>query len=144
MAKVLYTAEASVKGGRLPDTAGRLTARSRSTCGFPRRWEAREAARIPSSSSPSASPPASRAPWRSSPGARSSRPGDAVIDSKVSLLPNDARGFDLAVELDVTLPSIDDPAAAAEAVRAAHKVCPYSNATRGNIDVTLTANGQPV
>ena len=69
---------------------------------------------------------------------------DAVIDSKVSLLPNDARGFDLAVELDVTLPSIDDPAAAAEAVRAAHKVCPYSNATRGNIDVTLTANGQPV
>jgi len=29
-------------------------------------------------------------------------------------------------------------------VRAAHQVCPYSNATRGNIDVTLTANGRPV
>ena len=31
-----------------------------------------------------------------------------------------------------------------EIVAAAHRVCPYSNATRGNIDVTLTANGQPV
>jgi lipoyl-dependent peroxiredoxin len=69
---------------------------------------------------------------------------DAVIDSKVSLLPNESRGFDLAVELDVTLPSIEDAAAAAEVVKAAHKVCPYSNATRGNIDVKLTANGQPV
>jgi lipoyl-dependent peroxiredoxin len=69
---------------------------------------------------------------------------DAVIDSKVSLVPNESRGFDIAVELDVTLPSIDDDAAAAEVVRVAHKVCPYSNATRGNIDVTLTANGEPV
>jgi len=33
---------------------------------------------------------------------------------------------------------------AVELVRAAHQVCPYSNATRGNIDVVLTANGQPV
>lgn len=69
---------------------------------------------------------------------------DAVIDSKVSLVPNESRGFDVAVELDVTLPSIDDEAAAIEVVKAAHKVCPYSNATRGNIDVTLTANGQAV
>jgi osmotically inducible protein OsmC len=69
---------------------------------------------------------------------------DAVIDSKVSLYPNEARGFDLGVELDVTLPSIDDPAAAIETVKAAHQVCPYSNATRGNIDVKLTANGQEV
>jgi organic hydroperoxide reductase OsmC/OhrA len=44
----------------------------------------------------------------------------------------------------VTLPSIDDPEKAAAVVKAAHQVCPYSNATRGNIDVTLTANGQPV
>jgi lipoyl-dependent peroxiredoxin len=69
---------------------------------------------------------------------------DAVIDSKVSLVANESRGFDLVVELDVTLPSIDDDAAAIEVVQAAHKVCPYSNATRGNIDVTLTANGKPV
>jgi lipoyl-dependent peroxiredoxin len=68
--------------------------------------------------------------------------GDVVIHSKVSLLPNENRGFDLGVELDVTLPSVKEPAAAVDAVRAAHQVCPYSNATRGNIDVRLTANGQ--
>jgi lipoyl-dependent peroxiredoxin len=69
--------------------------------------------------------------------------GDVSIASKVSLHPNEAKGFDLSVELDVTLPSVDD-ATAAELVKAAHEVCPYSNATRGNIPVTLTANGQPV
>jgi osmotically inducible protein OsmC len=61
----------------------------------------------------------------------------------VSLHPNDSKGFDLSVQLDVTLPSIDD-AQAVELVKAAHHVCPYSNATRGNIPVTLTANGRPV
>jgi Ohr subfamily peroxiredoxin len=70
--------------------------------------------------------------------------GDAVIESKVSLLPNENRGFELAVQLDVTLPSIEDGAQAVEIVKGAHQVCPYSNATRGNIPVTLTANGQPV
>jgi osmotically inducible protein OsmC len=69
--------------------------------------------------------------------------GDVGIDSKVSLHPNENKGFDLSVELHVTLPSVDD-ATAAELVAAAHQVCPYSNATRGNIPVTLTANGQPV
>jgi lipoyl-dependent peroxiredoxin len=67
--------------------------------------------------------------------------GDAQIDSKVMLFPTEKRGFKLGVELDVTLPSVDDADQAVELVRAAHKVCPYSNATRGNIDVTLTANG---
>lgn len=67
--------------------------------------------------------------------------GDVAIDSKVMLLPTEERGFTLAVELDVSLPSVDDQAKAVEIVRAAHQVCPYSNATRGNIDVTLTANG---
>ena len=70
--------------------------------------------------------------------------GDVAIDSKVMLYPTEERGFKLGVELDVTLPSVSDPAKAAELVRAAHKVCPYSNATRDNIDVTLTANGQSV
>jgi Ohr subfamily peroxiredoxin len=69
--------------------------------------------------------------------------GDASIACSVSLHPNDSRGFELSVQLDVTLPSVDD-AQAVELVRAAHHVCPYSNATRGNIPVTLTANGQPV
>lgn len=70
--------------------------------------------------------------------------GDVAIDSKVMLLPTEERGFKLAVALDVTLPSVGDAAKAADLVRSAHKVCPYSNATRGNIDVALTANGQPV
>lgn len=70
--------------------------------------------------------------------------GDVEIDSGVMLLPTEDRGFNLAVELDVTLPSVDDPQAAADLVRRAHAVCPYSNATRGNIDVSLTANGRPV
>jgi Ohr subfamily peroxiredoxin len=69
---------------------------------------------------------------------------DAAIDSRVMLFPTEERGFKLAVELDVSLPAVEDPQQAVELVRAAHGVCPYSNATRGNIDVTLTANGQPV
>jgi Ohr subfamily peroxiredoxin len=68
--------------------------------------------------------------------------GDVEIESKVMLLPTDERGFKLAVELDVRLPSVPDPEAAAEVVKAAHKVCPYSNATRGNIDVAITVNGR--
>jgi lipoyl-dependent peroxiredoxin len=70
--------------------------------------------------------------------------GDVAIESAVSLLPDGKGGFLLAVELDVTLPSVEDGDTAVELVRAAHQVCPYSNATRGNIDVKLTANGAPV
>jgi len=70
--------------------------------------------------------------------------GDVAIDSRVQLLPTEDRGFGLAVELDVRLPSVADADTAAQLVRAAHRVCPYSNATRGNIEVKLTANGQPL
>jgi osmotically inducible protein OsmC len=66
--------------------------------------------------------------------------GDVSIDSRVSLL----RGFKIAVELDVSLPQVPDPEQATRIVAAAHQVCPYSNATRGNIDVVLTANGHAV
>jgi lipoyl-dependent peroxiredoxin len=67
--------------------------------------------------------------------------GDVSVDSCVSLVTTEDRAFTVAVELNVTLPSLEDDDAA-ELVRAAHKVCPYSNATRGNIDVTLSANGK--
>jgi osmotically inducible protein OsmC len=70
--------------------------------------------------------------------------GDVSIDSRVSLLPTEDRGFKLAVELDVTLPQVQDPEQAARIVSAAHQVCPYSNATRGNIEVKLTANGHAI
>jgi Ohr subfamily peroxiredoxin len=68
--------------------------------------------------------------------------GDVAIESRVSLLPTADRTFKLAVALAVTLPSVPDPDAAADLVRAAHQVCPYSNATRGNIDVALSVNGR--
>jgi osmotically inducible protein OsmC len=70
--------------------------------------------------------------------------GDASIDSKVSLVTTEERGFNVAVELDVTLPQVEDPEEAKRIVAAAHEICPYSNATRGNVEVKLTANGQPV
>jgi lipoyl-dependent peroxiredoxin len=70
--------------------------------------------------------------------------GDVAIDSRVMLVPTEDRRFKLAVALAVTLPSVEDPDEAVELVRAAHQVCPYSNATRGNIDVSLTANGRDV
>ena len=69
---------------------------------------------------------------------RQEQADDVAIDSMVMLVAGEDRGFNIAVELDVSLPSIDDPAKAVDLVRAAHKVCPYSNATRGNVDVRLT------
>jgi lipoyl-dependent peroxiredoxin len=70
--------------------------------------------------------------------------GDVSIDSKVSLGPGPDRSFVIGVALDVTLPQVEDPELAARIVEAAHQVCPYSNATRGNIEVALTANGRAV
>ena len=69
--------------------------------------------------------------------------GDVSIDSKVMLVAGEERSFTVAVELDVTLPSVEGEDAV-ELVRSAHRVCPYSNATRGNIEMTLSANGAPV
>ena len=70
--------------------------------------------------------------------------GDVAVESRVMLFTGEDRSFKLAVELDVSLPSVADPDEAADLVRAAHGVCPYSNATRGNIDVQLKANGRPL
>ena len=70
--------------------------------------------------------------------------GEVTIDSAVSLLPTGDGGFKLAVTLDVALPSVVDRGKAAQLVSGAHQVCPYSNATRGNIDVTLLLEGEPI
>ncbi|WP_454690974.1 organic hydroperoxide resistance protein [Achromobacter aloeverae] len=63
-------------------------------------------------------------------------PADASITGEVGIgqIPG---GFGIEVELKISLPGVD-PAKARELVEKAHTVCPYSNATRGNIDVTLT------
>jgi lipoyl-dependent peroxiredoxin len=61
---------------------------------------------------------------------------DSAVSATVHLGTTDAGGFGIAVELDVSLPHATDDQARA-VVDQAHQVCPYSNATRGNIDVTL-------
>jgi len=61
---------------------------------------------------------------------------DASINSNVSLLPQ-GEGFKLGVALEVLTTGVDQ-ATAEQLVAAAHQVCPYSNAVRGNIDVALS------
>ena len=64
-------------------------------------------------------------------------PADTAVTSTVGIGPRSEGGFGLTVELAVSLPGV--PHAEAEALVAkAHQVCPYSNATRGNIDVKLS------
>ena len=68
-------------------------------------------------------------------------PTDTKVEGAVGIGPFGAgaapEGFNIAVELKISLPGMDKAAAHA-LVEKTHKVCPYSNATRGNIDVTLT------
>jgi Ohr subfamily peroxiredoxin len=63
-------------------------------------------------------------------------PADVSIDASVGIgpIPN---GFGIQVDMKISLPGLDR-ATAEKLVQAAHIVCPYSNATRGNIDVNLT------
>jgi osmotically inducible protein OsmC len=60
----------------------------------------------------------------------------STIDAEVGIGPNGNGGFGLAVTLTVTLPGVDS-ATAQDLLAKTHQVCPYSNATRGNIEVTL-------
>jgi Ohr subfamily peroxiredoxin len=69
--------------------------------------------------------------------------GELTVDSKVMLVTGEERSFQIAVELAVGLPGLEREEAVG-LVEAAHRVCPYSNATRGNIEVALSANGIPV
>ena len=63
-------------------------------------------------------------------------PADTTIEGSVGIGPIPT-GFGIEVELKIAIPGL--PRAQAEAlVQQAHIACPYSNATRGNIDVTLT------
>ncbi|MBF6475135.1 MULTISPECIES: organic hydroperoxide resistance protein [Nocardia] len=61
---------------------------------------------------------------------------DSAVGAKVGIGPNDAGGFGLAVTLEISLPHLSREDAQALADKA-HQVCPYSNATRGNIDVQV-------
>jgi osmotically inducible protein OsmC len=64
-------------------------------------------------------------------------PADAAVTTTVGIGPRSEGGFGLDIALEVSLPGLDH--AEAEAlVEKAHQVCPYSNATRGNVDVRLS------
>ena len=62
-------------------------------------------------------------------------PSDRAVDAEVDLGTNEG-GYQLRARLNVSLPGID-PAVARELADAAHQLCPYSKATRGNIDVEI-------
>jgi lipoyl-dependent peroxiredoxin len=70
-------------------------------------------------------------------------PQNVAIDSRVNLHPTEERGFKLSVNLDISLSGVEGDQAK-QLIDAAHHVCPYSNATRGNIDVDITINGEPL
>ncbi|KNC17282.1 organic hydroperoxide resistance protein [Arthrobacter sp. RIT-PI-e] len=63
---------------------------------------------------------------------------DTAVTAEVSINPTDAGGFQLAVALHAEIGGVDQETADS-LVEQAHQVCPYSNATRGNIDVTVDA-----
>ncbi len=63
-------------------------------------------------------------------------PDDTSIEGQVGIGPIEG-GFGLQVELRISLPGMDDDQAS-KLIEQAHQVCPYSNATRGNIEVKLT------
>jgi Ohr subfamily peroxiredoxin len=64
---------------------------------------------------------------------------DSSVTAEVDLgMAPSGKGFELAVRLLVSVPELDE-AATQQLLEATHKVCPYSNATRGNIEVELIA-----
>jgi osmotically inducible protein OsmC len=67
-------------------------------------------------------------------------PEGTHVTSRVGLGPNGAGGYGLVVSLTAHLPGLPE-AERGDLVARAHLVCPYSNATRGNIEVTLATTG---
>ena len=65
--------------------------------------------------------------------------GDSSVGARVGIGPNDAGGYGLTVHLEVVVPDLPHEQAQ-ELADAAHLVCPYSNATRGNIEVTVAVS----
>jgi osmotically inducible protein OsmC len=65
--------------------------------------------------------------------------GDSQVTARVSIGPTGGGAYGLAVTLRVHIPGIE-PDVAERLVEGAHQICPYSNATRGNIEVTLSVD----
>jgi Ohr subfamily peroxiredoxin len=64
-------------------------------------------------------------------------PQDATVTAEVGFGPREEGGYGITVDLLVNMPGVDR-AEGERLMHAAHQVCPYSNATRGNVDVGLT------
>jgi osmotically inducible protein OsmC len=62
---------------------------------------------------------------------------NSTVESRVTIGTIEGGGFGLSVALEVHIPDVDEPTARS-LVEGAHQVCPYSNATRGNIGVSLS------
>jgi lipoyl-dependent peroxiredoxin len=67
--------------------------------------------------------------------------GAITVTATVGIGPNGSEGFGLSVALEVAVPGLNQ-SAAEKLVADAHRVCPYSNATRGNVDVRITTHGE--
>jgi OsmC-like protein len=106
-----------------PATPCLTTASWTSTCSRRRRWAGRAGRPTPSS--------------------QGTDTGDSTVEADVTIGTIPGGGYGLAVALRVSIPGVE-PETVRALAEAAHQVCPYSNATRGNIDVTLTANGHAV
>jgi Ohr subfamily peroxiredoxin len=66
-------------------------------------------------------------------------PADATVTATIGFGPRSEGGYGITADLAVSLPGVDHEAGE-RLVQAAHQVCPYSNATRGNVDVGLTVS----
>ncbi len=64
-------------------------------------------------------------------------PADATVSAEIGFGPRSEGGYGITADLTITMPGVER-AEAERLVHAAHEVCPYSNATRGNVEVGLT------
>ena len=134
--KVLYTAEASTSadGTGTPPAA---TACSTSMSGSPRRWVGTEGGTNPEQLFAAGY----AACFQSALGVVSRRQKvdttESTVTARVSIGPIDGGAFGLSVAIAVAIPDVGAELAQ-QLVEAAHQVCPYSNATRGNIEVALS------
>jgi len=70
--------------------------------------------------------------------------GEVTVKSDVTLNKDDQGGFFIGATLDINIAEFDDAEKLEEIILSAHHMCPYSKATRGNIEVKLKANGRAI
>ncbi len=120
-----------------------MTASSASICRCRRRWAvlASRTPGRPSTCSPPATQPASAARSDFIAKQHKKDASKATVKCAVSIGPREKGGFGLAVVLDVTDASLPQAELQSLAEEAHEKICPYSHATRGNVDVKLVTHG---